>query len=153
MIDAAWSVARFDALSAQALYDVLELRSAVFVVEQACVFQDLDGFDARALHVTGRDRAAGGALLAYARYLPAGVKYAEASIGRVAVRQSARGTGLGHALMRRALDCAMQQGGPQAVRIGAQARLAGFYRQHGFEPAGDAYLEDGVEHIEMMRPI
>ena len=152
MSQTVWSFDSFKALSAQSLYALLALRSEVFVVEQACAFQDLDGLDAQAWHLQGRSTA-GGALLAYARCLPPGAKYAEASIGRVATRESARGTGLGHALMRQALACVERQWGPQAIRIGAQARLERFYGQHGFKRVGEAYLEDGIEHIEMVRRV
>ena len=145
-----WSLARFDSLSLQALYALLQLRSEVFVLEQACAFQDLDGLDAQALHLLGHSEA-GGTLQAYARCLPPGAKYAEASIGRVASRGSVRGTGMGHALMRQVLACVALQWGAQPVRIGAQARLEGFYRQHGFVPDGAPYDEDGIAHIEMVR--
>ena len=143
-----WRCMAFDALSAAELYAVLQLRSEVFVVEQACVFQDIDGFDAQALHVLG---SVEGALVAYARCFPAGVKFAEASLGRVATHASMRGSGAGHALVSQAIACVLAQWGPQTIRIGAQARLEGFYRQHGFEVAGPPYLEDGIPHIDMLR--
>ena len=143
-----WRCVPFAALSAFDLYAVLQLRSEVFVVEQDCVFQDLDGTDAQALHVLG---SVGGALVAYARCFPAGVKFAEASLGRVATRASMRGTGAGHALVSQAIACVFAQWGTQAIRIGAQARLEDFYRQHGFEVAGPPYLEDGIAHIDMLR--
>jgi len=143
-----WRLATFDALSGPALYALLQLRSEVFVVEQNCVFQDLDGADAQALHVMGWQH---GALQAYARCFPAGVKYAEASIGRVVTRQSARGDGLGHRLIQQALQLMQAQWGAQPIRIGAQAQLEAFYRQHGFMPAGPVYVEDGIDHLEMLR--
>lgn len=145
-----WSLARFDELSPQALYALLQLRSEVFVLEQGCAFQDLDGLDAQALHLLGRSEASG-TLLAYARCLPAGLKYREASIGRVVCRASARGTGMGHALIHQALECLTSQWGVQSIRIGAQARLEDFYRQYGFVPDGAPYDEDGIAHIEMVR--
>ena len=145
-----WSLTRFDALSPQALYALLQLRSEVFVVEQACAFQDLDGLDAQAMHLLGHSEA-DGTLQAYARCLSPGLKYAEASIGRVVGRASARGAGVGHALMRQALACVALHWGAQPIRIGAQARLEGFYRQHGFVPDGEPYDEDGIAHIEMVR--
>lgn len=145
-----WRCVPFEGLSAAELYAVLQLRSEVFVVEQACVFQDIDGADAQALHLLGSVQ--GGALVAYARCFPPGVKFAEASLGRVATHASRRGTGAGHALVSQAIACVVAQWGPQAIRIGAQARLEGFYRQHGFEVAGPPYLEDGIAHIDMLRP-
>ena len=144
-----WKFAAFDALTLNELYAVLQLRSEVFVVEQACAFQDMDGADTEAMHLLG---TAGGQLVAYARCFAAGVKFKEASIGRLITRSTLRGSGAGHVLVRRALASVAQQWGPQAVRIGAQARLEKFYRQHGFETTGVPYIEDGIPHIEMLRP-
>lgn len=145
-----WRFTAFDALTAAELYAVLQLRSEVFVVEQACVFQDMDGADEAAMHLLGQ---LNGQLVAYARCIPAGVKFAEASIGRVATRDSVRGTGAGHKLVEEAMACLIRQWGAQAVRIGAQARLELFYRQHGFVSTGDLYLEDGITHIEMLHSV
>ncbi len=144
-----WKFAAFDALTLNELYAVLQLRSEVFVVEQACAFQDMDGADTAAMHLLG---TSGGQLVAYARCFAAGVKFKEASIGRLITRSTLRGSGAGHVLVRRALASVAQQWGPQAVRIGAQARLEKFYRQHGFETTGVPYIEDGIPHIEMLRP-
>jgi ElaA protein len=145
-----WRFAAFDALSAAELYELLQLRAEVFVVEQACAFQDMDGSDSKAIHVLG---TAGGELVAYARCFPAGIKFPEASIGRVITRESVRGSGTGHELMRRAIACIGQHWGLQPIRIGAQARLEKFYLQHGFLTASEPYIEDGIPHIEMLRPI
>ena len=134
----------------QQLHDLLALRSAVFVVEQACAFQDIDGLDPQAVHVLGHDEQ--GQLQASARCFPPGVAYAEASIGRVVTAPTARGTGLGHVLMRQALACVQAQWGQQAVRIGAQAHLQAFYASHGFVSEGEPYLEDGIWHVHMLRP-
>ena len=145
-----WRFVAFDALTPRELYAVLQLRSEVFVVEQACVFQDMDGADVQAMHLLG---TLAGQLVAYARCFAAGVKFAEASIGRVATRNSLRGSGSGHVLLQKAIACLSQQWGPQAIRIGAQARLEPFYRQHGFVKTGAPYSEDGIPHIEMLRSI
>ena len=118
-------------------------------MEQNCAFQDMDGADPACFHLLGESHE--GALLGYARLVPAGLKFPEVSIGRVISAQEARGTGLGHVLMRRAVHAAHGLWGVQPIRIGAQARLQAFYRQHGFEPASDLYLEDGIDHIEMLR--
>ena len=142
-----WQLLTFDALTTRQLHDLLQLRSAVFVVEQACVFQDVDGADPQALHLLGT-RA--GQLLAYARCFTAGVKYPEVSIGRVVTDPAHRGTGLGHALIRRALQGVAEQWGLQPVRIGAQARLEAFYASHGFVDAHRPYVEDGIDHLEMV---
>jgi ElaA protein len=144
-----WRFVPFDALTTRELYEVLQLRSEVFVVEQACVFQDLDGADAQAMHLLGTVE---GRLAAYARCFSAGVKFSEASIGRVVTRNEVRGSGAGHVLMKQAITCLTQHWGPQAIRIGAQARLEQFYRQHGFTKTGAPYSEDDIPHIEMLRP-
>lgn len=145
-----WQIATFDALDTRQLYRLLQLRSAVFVLEQVCAFQDIDGADLPALHVMGmmNDRVG-----AYARCLPAGACHAEASIGRVVVEAHLRGAGVGHALVRRAIGALEQHWGPQAIRISAQLPLTTFYRSHGFEACGAPYLEDGIAHIAMLRPI
>lgn len=142
-----WKLSAFDALSAHALYELLQLRTEVFVVEQNCIFQDLDGADAQATHLTGRRD---GQLLAYARCFPAGIKFAEASIGRIVTSKRVRGSGLGHLLIEQALAAVATLWGRQPVRIGAQARLKNFYTGHGFVDVGIAYLEDGIEHLEMI---
>jgi ElaA protein len=142
-----WQLLPFDDLSTRQLHELLQLRSAVFVVEQACAFQDVDGTDPQALHLLGT-RA--GQLLAYARCFAPGIKFAEASIGRVVTDPAQRGTGLGHALIRQALQAVAQHWGQQPVRIGAQARLARFYAGHGFVDANLPYVEDGMDHLEMV---
>jgi ElaA protein len=148
-----WRGVAFAALSAPELYRALQLRAEVFVVEQACAFQDLDGMDAQAVHWLGEaaDERGAPVLLAYSRLLPAATAFAEASIGRVVTSPVARGTGLGHALMRESIAELHRLWGLQPIRIGAQAHLQTYYRQHGFEPQGDMYLEDGIDHIEMVR--
>lgn len=148
-----WRCLPFADFDAADLYRVLQLRSAVFVVEQTCVFQDMDGRDPACQHLLGAapDAGEGGDLLAYARLVPAGLAFAESSIGRVATAAQVRGTRAGHALMAEAIAQVERLWGPQPIRIGAQAHLQAFYRQHGFEPDGDVYLEDGIEHIEMLR--
>ncbi|NBY54229.1 MAG: GNAT family N-acetyltransferase, partial [Betaproteobacteria bacterium] len=121
-----WQIERFDALELRQLYQLLQLRQAVFAVEQQCIYQDLDNLDLESFHLLGC-HAQSGKLLAYARCLPPGLKYPESSIGRVVVDLSWRGKGLGHALLRRAIDCCAlfdgNEGGVQAIRISAQAYL------------------------------
>ena len=148
-----WRCLAFADLGVADLYRVLQLRSAVFVVEQTCVFQDMDGRDPACLHLLGAapDAGQGGDLLAYARLLPAGLAFPEASIGRVATAPATRGSGLGHALTAQAIAQLQRLWGPQPIRIGAQAHLQAFYRQHGFAPDGEFYIEDGIDHIEMVR--
>lgn len=144
-----WGFVPFSELSVSELYEVLALRSEVFVVEQTCAFQDMDGADQDAMHLLGRSSA--GQLQAYARCLPAGLKFKEASIGRVLTCEALRGRGAGHALMQQAIAQLHEHWGSQAIRIGAQSRLQAFYQQLGFVPAGEPYIEDGILHIEMLR--
>ena len=142
-----WKFCAFDTLSLLELHDLLQLRAEVFVVEQQCVFQDLDGTDVQAMHLLGvRDHQ----LVAYARCFPAGVKCTQASLGRVVTRQSVRGTGLGHALIDKAIDSMGTLWSPQTIWIGAQAHLKNFYSGHGFVDVGSPYLEDGIDHLEML---
>lgn len=146
-VNVEWRVTTLDALTVPQLYEMLQLRSEVFVVEQNCIFQDMDGSDDQALHLMGSRE---GQLVAYARLFPAGVKFAEASIGRVVTRGSARGGGLGHVLIREAIAAVHSRWGVQPIRIGAQARLKAYYSQHGFVDVGVPYIEDGIDHIEMV---
>lgn len=144
-----WRCLPFASLSVAELYALLQLRSAVFVVEQTCVFQDMDGLDPACHHLLGQD--ASGGLLAYARLVPAGMAFAEASVGRVITAPAARGTALGHSLMAHACTQVAQLWGAQPIRIGAQAHLVRFYGQHGFVTDSAEYLEDDIAHVEMLR--
>nr|WP_295771567.1 GNAT family N-acetyltransferase [Rhodoferax sp.] len=148
-----WKLATLDALTVPGLYAMLQLRTEVFVVEQNCIFQDMDGADDQAVHLLGSQcvPGQGDELVAYARLFPAGIKFAEASIGRVITRAKARGTGLGHVLIQRAMSSVHTLWGEQQpIRIGAQARLKAFYGQHGFVDVGVPYIEDGIDHLEMV---
>ena len=148
-----WRCLPFDALSARTLYRLLQLRSQVFVVEQNCVFQDMDSADPQCMHVLAEAHTPEGMeLMAYARLAPAGLHFPEASIGRVVTNPATRGSGIGHALIRQSVQMLHGLWGVQPIRIGAQAHLQNFYGQHGFAPDGPMYLEDGIDHIEMVRP-
>lgn len=140
----------FAALTLADLYALLQLRSEVFVVEQVCAFQDIDGHDQAALHLLGY--TAVGELAAYARLLPPGVSYAQASIGRVVTSPRHRGLGLGRQLLQEALGQCAAQLGPQPIKIGAQQYLLAFYQGFGFVVEGAGYLEDGIPHVHMVRP-
>lgn len=139
-----WRDAAFAELTAAELHAIYALRARVFVVEQACAYQDVDDHDLAARHLWAE---ADGRIVAYLRIVPAGGKYAEQSIGRVVTAPEARGTGLGRELMRRGLALA----GDAPLRIGAQAHLERFYGELGFVRASDVYDEDGIPHIEMTR--
>ena len=148
-----WRCVAFPALSVESLYEMLRLRSRVFVVEQACVFLDMDGLDASCLHLLGETVSVAGerSLVASTRLVPPGSAFAEASIGRVVTAPEARRGGLGHALMAESLRQLVARWGPQPVRIGAQAHLEAFYKRHGFVSDNKPYIEDGIPHIEMIR--
>lgn len=143
-----WIWKTFDQLSLEQLYDAIHLRQQVFVIEQECLYLDADGFDPACLHGLGYDNQ--GALVAYARVLPPGVRYAEPSIGRVIVAEPLRGKGIGEALMKQALarTAALYPGMP--VRISAQARLERFYQRLGFASVGDLYDDTGIAHVDML---
>ena len=149
-LDLAWRYCRFDALSVTELQYIYMARQNVFTVEQECAFLDADGLDERAFHLAAwspRQREP----MAYARLLDPGVKYAEASMGRVITTASARGIGLGRELVARAIAHAEESWPGGAVRISAQTRLAAFYAGFGFVAVGGPYLEDGIDHTEMRR--
>jgi ElaA protein len=145
-----WSVIPGPELDTSTLYDVLALRSAVFVVEQACAYQDIDGLDLSpgTRHVLGKS----GAVAAYARVLAPGEEHVTPRIGRVIVDGRARGQQLGRRLMERALATCAEHWPGLPVELGAQAHLTGFYASLGFEPVGGTYDEDGILHQWMRRP-
>lgn len=143
-----WSWLPFEALSATQMYDLLALRQQVFVVEQACVFQDADGIDRHCWH--GLGYLANGQLGAYARIVPPGRVYPQASIGRVVTAPTLRGVNAGHALMEQAMTQVALLFPGHDIKIGAQAHLQRFYGRYGFEVCGDVYDEDGIDHVHMV---
>ena len=144
-----WRYASFAELTVGELYRILALRQRVFVVEQACAYLDADGWDRHADHLWLED---GDAAVACLRIFAPGVKYTEACLGRIVTAPEKRGTGLGHALVSEGLARIEEAHGKVPVRIGAQKYLERFYNQHGFARAGDDYDEDGIPHLEMLRP-
>ena len=145
-----WSCLRFNELSTEDLYRVLQLRAEVFVVEQDCAYQDVDGYDHEALHVMGQLSGADEAqLVSYSRLLPPGTKYDGASIGRVITKKSIRGSGVGKALMLSSLAFCRQHWTGKGITISAQAYLQKFYIELGFETVSEPYDEDGIPHIRM----
>jgi len=146
-----WTWKRFDDLSSADVYDLLALRSQVFVVEQDCAFLDTDYCDQPAWHLLGRlaDETGRDSLVMYLRAIDAGVKYPAPSIGRVVVAERWRGHGLGRVLMVEGIARARLLWPREDLVIGAQQRLEAFYASLGFVPEGDVYDEDGIDHIRM----
>ena len=143
-----WKIKRFDALSSQELYNLLQLRSEVFVVEQNCVYQDIDGKDEKAIHLIGEDN---GKIVAYARIFKPNDYFEQASIGRIVVKESYRDKKLGHLLMREAIRVIETHFEETKITISAQLYLKKFYESHGFVQNSDMYLEDDIPHIEMKK--
>lgn len=143
-----WRLKAFVELSNYELYEVLKLRSKVFVVEQNCVFLDMDDKDTKCLHLMG---FADSALVAYSRLVPAGVSYKEMSIGRVVTDPDYRAKGMGKELMELSVEKAIESYGEGPIRIGAQLYLKSFYERFGFNINSTEYIEDGIPHIEMLR--
>lgn len=145
-----WVLKKFDELSPEELYSILKLRSEVFVVEQNCVYLDMDGKDERCFHLCGY---LSNDLVAYTRLLPPGLAYPYSSIGRVVTSPAVRRTGAGRLLMHESVKCVYDLFGPGPIKIGAQLYLKAFYESFGFIQSGDMYLEDGIEHIAMIKRV
>jgi len=147
-----WQWSRFNQMSVDDLYAVVRLREAVFIIEQNCPYPDSDGRDPAAWHLLGwRDIAGGRELAAYARVFEPGVRYKEASIGRVVTAAAVRGTGVGKELMAEALRRVESVAPGQVIKIAAQRRLENFYRGLGFTVVSVPYEEDGIMHVDMVR--
>jgi ElaA protein len=141
---------KFTDLSSEELYDILRLRTEIFVVEQNCVYNDLDGFDKLAMHQFIKKD---GIVIAYARLLQPGTRFPDFSIGRLAVKQSERGTGLGIETMEAAINYIVNKWGATKIKISAQQYLQRFYKNLGFEIVTEMYLEDGIPHFGMLYKI
>lgn len=143
-----WHLQKFEFLTVQELYAILRLRSEVFVVEQTCIFQDMDNKDQSSYHLMGWEN---NILAAYTRLVPPGIAYPEASIGRVVTSPTARGSGIGRLLMEKSIEQTFLLYGKTPIRLGAQLYLKNFYESLGFRQTSDVYIEDGIDHIEMIR--
>lgn len=143
-----WSLKKFHELTLDELYSILELRSNVFIVEQNCIYNDIDGKDQLAWHLAGTEE---GNLIAYTRILPPGVVYDDPAIGRVVTSASKRSSGLGKELMNQSIEHCENLFGNTSITLSAQVYLKKFYESLGFMAVGDEYPEDGIPHIEMTR--
>ena len=137
----------FEELTSNELHDLLQLRSEVFVVEQDCVYQDIDGKDLKALHLIGTKNEK---IVAYTRCFSPGIYFEEAAIGRVVVPLEERKYGYGHDIMRASIKAIKNEFKTEKIKLSAQTHLKKFYESHGFTQIGEGYLEDGIPHIAMI---
>ncbi|MBR0272065.1 MAG: GNAT family N-acetyltransferase [Methanobrevibacter sp.] len=142
-----WKLKKFDELTNDELYDILKLRSEVFVVEQDCVYNDLDDKDKVAYHLFLKDSDE---IVAVSRILPENVRFEEFSIGRVIVKKSHRGRGLSRIMMNMAIDFIINDLNQNKIRLSGQAYLSDYYISLGFKKVSDVYLEDGIDHFEFL---
>ena len=145
-----WITKSFSELTTTELDEIYKIRLAIFVVEQNCVYQDIDGKDQKAFHLFAKKE---GEIIAYTRLFKPGDYYTEASLGRVLVTKSYRGTGLGHQLIDESIKALEKLCGKVAIKIGAQLYLKDFYEKHNFKQISDTYIEDGIPHIHMLRSV
>lgn len=143
-----FEVKRFQELTTAELYKILRLRAAVFIVEQDCVYQDIDNKDQKALHIIGTKE---GETIAYTRIFDAGDYFENASIGRVVVSEKERKYGYGHDLIKASIKAIRDVFETKTIKISAQTYLKRFYESHGFSQVGEEYLEDGIPHIGMLK--
>ena len=143
-----FKIKTFKELTTSELYEILQLRSEVFVVEQDCVYQDIDGKDQKALHVLGYKNEK---LVAYTRIFKPGDYFKEASIGRVVVEQKERQYKYGYTIMNASIEAIKTYYNETIIRISAQTYLKRFYNNLDFKEVGEEYLEDGIPHIAMLR--
>ena len=145
-----WKIKTWEQLKTNELYSILKLRSKVFVVEQNCVYQDIDDKDKLAIHVFGFVE---GKVIAYSRLFNKKEYFKETSFGRAVVELTNRGKGIGDMLVEKSLLTIKEKYKEQKVKISAQAHLVNFYKKHGFKTIGKEYLEDGIPHIAMLANI
>ncbi len=138
----------FTELTSNELYKILQLRSEVFVVEQNCVYQDVDAKDQKAFHIIGLKN---NKIIAYARIFKLGDYFLEASIGRVVVKQSERKYNYGHQIVKASIKAIKDNFNETTIKISAQTYLIKFYNSLGFKQFGDEYLEDDIPHIAMIK--
>ncbi|TVP81179.1 MAG: GNAT family N-acetyltransferase [Alkalicoccus sp.] len=143
-----WHIKKFEALSPEELYRILQIRVEVFVVEQNCPYSEIDGKDKYCWHLYAEEN---GEILAYARLLPPGISYEEAAIGRVLVAGPYRGRGLGKELMTQSLVFLNNKMNYSGIRLQAQEYAEKFYSSFGFQKISAAYLEDNIPHVDMKK--
>ena len=137
----------FEALSNIELYNILQLRQEIFIIEQACIYPDIDHKDEHAVHLMAFD---GDKLVGCLRVLEQGVSFPEASIGRIVVAEGSRGRGIAKEMLEQALDFMQRERGEKGVKISAQAYAIPLYERVGFAVVSDPYLEDDILHVDML---
>lgn len=143
-------VKKFEELTLEELYDILKLRNEVFIVEQNCVYQDVDDLDLKSTHLIYKNETS---IIAYTRIIPSGIIDKYIHYGRVAVKKEFRGKGLADELIIESDKIAKNLSNDTNVKISAQAYLINFYKKHSFKTFGEEYLEDGIPHIEMRKEL
>lgn len=143
-----WTIKSFEDLTVSELYEVLQLRIDIFMLEQNCLYRECDDLDISAWHLLGKYE---NKIIAYARLLPAGLSYKEPAIGRVLVKREYRRSKTGTQLMQEAINFWRKQEPTSAIRISAQLYLKTFYEGLGFEIASNSYLEDNIPHVHMLK--
>ena len=143
-----WQIKPYNELSLSEFHDIITLRLKAFVIEQKCLYLDLDGKDKKCYHLICRDGQ--GKVIATARILHPGISYPEVSIGRIVVEKSMRGNNIGHELMYKCMNFVIEEFGEVNIRISAQKQLENFYKKHNFFSTGNEYIEDNIAHIEML---
>ena len=141
-------VKSFQELSLEEFHDIIALRIQIFIIEQNCPYQEVDGKDKLAHHLFFKNEM--DEIIAVTRILPQGIFYTEVAIGRVVVHEDYRGTGLGNQLMADSMNFVKDKYGEVPVRLSAQKHLENYYGNHGFKSTGKEYLEDGIPHVEML---
>jgi ElaA protein len=144
-----WQFKHFSELTLHEFHDLVALRIAVFVVEQNCPYQELDGKDKKCYHLICRNGA--GEIIGTLRILPPGIGYEEVGIGRVVIAEHARGNKTAHEMMRKSLEFIQEEFGIVSIKLSAQKHLEMFYAAHNFVSTGKEYLEDGIPHVEMIK--
>ncbi|MDC1186443.1 GNAT family N-acetyltransferase [Crocinitomicaceae bacterium] len=141
-------IKHYNEITLNEFHDLIALRIQVFVIEQDCPYQELDGKDKMAYHLILRNVE--GAIIGTTRILPKGISYSEIAIGRVVVAENFRYLKLGHLLMLKSIAFIEEKFGKQDIRLSAQTHLVNYYATHGFTSTGKEYLEDGIPHTEML---
>lgn len=141
-------VKSFQELSLEEFHDIIALRIQIFIIEQNCPYQEVDGKDKLAHHLFFKNEM--NEIIAVTRILPQGIFYDEVAIGRVVVHEDYRGSGLGNQLMSGSMNFVRDKYGEVPVRLSAQKHLENYYGNHGFKSTGKEYLEDGIPHVEML---